>query len=252
MDIRSTKHSDGITVIEGQENAQDYINFSIIPTWIMKHPGLSANDKLVYALIFSFNTNSKEFFGSNEFIGSSLNLSARSVANMLGKLEKLDLISRSYNNDNPAEGRTHIRTLRGYHSTVTGVSSGNDRGVSLKNEHTNIDITNKDTNIISKDIRKKLPDPQVSDLIDYFKEKLGTSLDGTVKDNRQYCYNLVRKIKKDYPDKDPVKAIKVLIDVGLKDDFHAKNTTGFKYIYYNTQKIISSYQSRSKSNLVII
>lgn len=86
----------------------------------------------------------------------------------------------------------------------------------------------------------------VNELTAYLQEKMGKTLDGTIKDNRRYCYNLIRKIKKDYPDKDPIKAIKVLIDLALADDFHSINATSFKYIYYNTQKIITLYQQKNK------
>ena len=86
----------------------------------------------------------------------------------------------------------------------------------------------------------------INELVSFFQERRGKTLDGTIQDNRRYCYNLIRKIKKDYPDKDPIKAIKVLIDLALADDFHSINATSFKYIYYNTQKIITLYQKKSK------
>jgi len=77
----------------------------------------------------------------------------------------------------------------------------------------------------------------------YLQEKLGASLDGSVKENRQYCYNLLRKMKKDYPSTTPVDQIKMLIDVAMQDKFHSKNVTGFKYLYYNTQRIAQSFKS---------
>lgn len=89
----------------------------------------------------------------------------------------------------------------------------------------------------------------INTLVSFFQERRGKTLDGTIQDNRRYCYNLLRKIKKDYPDKDPIKAIKVLIDLALADDFHSINATSFKYIYYNTQKIISLYQQRNKKEM---
>jgi len=109
---------------------------------------------------------------------------------------------------------------------------------------------NNDNKIISKDIRK-LPDPEISEIINYYEEKIGSKLDGTIKDNRFYCSNLIKKMRKEYPDKDALAGIKAIIEVGIKDRFHSKNMTNIKYIFYNLQKIIKSYQA-GKSKLIII
>ena len=79
--------------------------------------------------------------------------------------------------------------------------------------------------------------------IKYLQDKIGASLDGSVRENRQYCFNLLRKVKKDYPKTEPVDQIKMLIDVAMQDRFHCKNVTGFKYLYYNTQRIAQSFKS---------
>lgn len=84
---------------------------------------------------------------------------------------------------------------------------------------------------------------EINECMEYLKDKLGASLDGSVKENRMYCYNLLRKMKKDYPDVQPVAQIKMLIDVAMQDKFHRKNVTGFKYLYYNTQRIAQSFKS---------
>jgi hypothetical protein len=106
---------------------------------------------------------------------------------------------------------------------------------------------------ISKDIRKPVQrgSSDINECVDFLKQKIGASLDGTVKENRQYCYNLLRKMKKDYPETDPVENIKLLIETAIKDKFHSKNATGFKYLYYNTQKISVSFK-RNKFNSVAV
>ena len=76
----------------------------------------------------------------------------------------------------------------------------------------------------------------------YLRDRLGSSLDGSVKENRLYCYNLLRKMKKDYPDVEPVVQVKMLIDLAMQDKFHRKNATGFKYLYYNAQRIAQSFK----------
>ncbi len=92
-----------------------------------------------------------------------------------------------------------------------------------------------------KKISTKSPDPEVEKCISYLKEFLGGTLDGTILENRQYCFLLLGKLKKDFPKEDPVVLIKLLIVKGIeKDPFIGKNITNFKYLYYNTQKVILS------------
>jgi len=104
---------------------------------------------------------------------------------------------------------------------------------------------NKYKNTISKEIEAKpYGNQEINDLISFLKEKLGGSPDGSQQENRRFTYLLLNKFKKDYPDKDPVDLIKFLIEAGLKDSFHSKNATNFKYLYYNAQKIIQSIKGR--------
>jgi hypothetical protein len=105
----------------------------------------------------------------------------------------------------------------------------------------------EDNKIVSKDTSastevKGKSSSDINDLIGYLQDKLGCTLEGSSKTNRQYCWNLIRRIKKDYPDKPVVQAIKIIIDAGLEDGFHAKNITGYKYLFYNYQKIIRGRQ----------
>lgn len=252
MDLKVTQKEDGVTLYEGQETAQDYSNYSMIPTWIMKHPDLQANDKLVYALIDTFNVNNKPFFGSNGFIAASLNMSVATVKRSIRRLEQAKLVFRKLG-EHSRQGIAvvgHVRPGGGSQMTQGGVTD--DLGVGHVRPTTKL-YTKKDTKkitIISKDISKpSFGNSDINDLTLYFSEKLGASLDGSVKINRQYASNLIRKIKKDYPDKDPVQAIKVIIDLAIGDDFHSKNATGFKYLFYNAQKIIASY--KQKKNILL-
>jgi hypothetical protein len=86
--------------------------------------------------------------------------------------------------------------------------------------------------------------PDINILIETLKKELGGSPDGTVKENRQFANLLLKKFKKDYPDKNPVELIQFVIQAGLKDSFHCKNLTSFKYLYYHSQKIIQSVKGR--------
>lgn len=85
----------------------------------------------------------------------------------------------------------------------------------------------------------------INEVIGYLKEKIEL-LDGSQQQNRRFAKLLIDKLKKEYPDYNPVEQIKVLIDIALKDDFHAKNATSIKYFYYNAQKIIQSIKKPKK------
>lgn len=96
MKAKGTKYADGTVVIEGQEEAQDYVAFSQMPTKIMSHTELTPNEKMAFSLIYTFNHNHKKFFGSNEFIAASLNLSTGTAANILNSLIKKGWLVAEY------------------------------------------------------------------------------------------------------------------------------------------------------------
>lgn len=128
----------------------------------------------------------------------------------------------------------------------------NETQLKLKRNSTETQLkTNKNDNNdnneknISKDIGKPISygNSSINECISYLENKIGGSLDGSVKENRQYCYNLLRKLKKDYPDINEVENVKLLIDTAYQDRFHSRNITGFKYLYYNTQRIAQSFKN---------
>ena len=111
--------------------------------------------------------------------------------------------------------------------------------------YNNVNNVNNENNI-SNDIGKKpnsYGNEDINTCISYLKERIDAELDGSDKENRRYCYNLLRKLKKQYPDTEAVDNMKLLIDIGLQDRFHRKNITSFKYLFYNAQRIIQSYKS---------
>ena len=105
--------------------------------------------------------------------------------------------------------------------------------------------------------KKTYGNSDINSCIEYLGEKLDSTLDGTITENRRYCYNLLRKMKKDFPEMDAVENVKLLIDSALNDKFHSRNATGFKYLYYNTQRIAQSFKGEygigeSHSDLQVI
>jgi len=102
---------------------------------------------------------------------------------------------------------------------------------------------------ISKDIViTSYGNEDINSLMEYLREKIGGTPDGSVKDNRRFASLLINRFKKDYPDKSPVDLISQLIDAGLADAFHSKNITSFKYLYYHAQQIIQSLKNNLTKN----
>lgn len=100
------------------------------------------------------------------------------------------------------------------------------------NDNVNIISTNVDSASHGK--------PDINECVSFFQEQLDCPLDGSEKENRRYCSLLLNKLRKGYPDRDPVELVKLLIAAGLQDSFHGKNVTSFKYIYYHIGQIIQA------------
>lgn len=133
---------------------------------------------------------------------------------------------------------------------MTKGRAGDDLGVGQ--EKATKETHNKDTQIRNAKALAAKPqygDPYINNLILFFKEQMRGGLDGTQRENRRYACMLINKMKKDYAGNDPIKTIKALIIIGLEDEFHGKNATGFKYLYYNCQRIIQSYKKKQDNGL---
>lgn len=78
----------------------------------------------------------------------------------------------------------------------------------------------------------------ITEIIEYLKVKNNNMIDGTVALNRRYATHLLNKVKKAYPEANTLLQVKAIIKTAKDDDFHSRNATSMKYLYYNTQKII--------------
>lgn len=112
-------------------------------------------------------------------------------------------------------------------------------------------IGKDNTTKVVEEVKTSYGNPNINILVDFLKEKLGGSPDGTIKDNRRFCKLLLDKFKRDYPEANNVEQVKFLIEGSLKDSFHSKNATSFKYLYYNSQKIIQSLKGQINNPKVI-
>ena len=109
----------------------------------------------------------------------------------------------------------------------------------------------------SKDISKEIePQPSygredINQSINLLKEKLGGSPDGSIADNRRFAKLLLDRLRKDYPQQEPVELVGLLLEAGMRDSFHSKNLTSFKYLYYNAQKIVQSVKVKKNNTLIL-
>lgn len=246
-----------------RENAKRVFNPKFIPYYpnIARKYKLTVTETLIYGFIDFYTSNgSGRFYFTNEQIAEIIDCSIDTASKSIVKLNKLGLIEVS-------------RTIRAGGGQIRFVKiPKSDLGKSLvetkENVGTNNNKINKNNITISKDIgepdieseqeiyslkeEKKGKEQKegngygnkdINTCIEYFQKKLGASLDGSVQENRRYCYNLIRKMKKDYPDIEPTRQIKVLIDLAMQDRFHSKNATSFKYLFYNVQRIAQSFKS---------
>ena len=135
------------------------------------------------------------------------------------------------------EGRQEVK--RGsVRSKEVGYKGGSARS---KDTINNVTINNKQ--YISKEIGKSKISPSygnedINYLIEKFQELTGLKkLDGSQKQNRQYCWLCLKK----FGEKEKVEQ---LIKLAVKSDFHRVNLTSFKYIYYHAVKIVNEFKEK--------
>jgi len=195
---------------------------------------------LLYGFIRFYlkNNPNGKFYFTNEQLSKILNVSEQTVSNSLAKVCDCGEFKVSY------KIKANGGTFRLIENNKSDYKKSNSP--TIRNLIANKNKINKNKINISNDIGKKpnsYGNEDINTCISYLKEKIDAELDGSDKENRRYCYNLLRKLKKQYPDTEAIDNMKLLIDIGLQDRFHRKNITSFKYLFYNAQRIIQSYKS---------
>jgi predicted transcriptional regulator len=259
-----TTHSDDMDVTEilqsyseadMQENRINRANAQLVfsPKFIPFYPelfkfGLSNTEILIFGFIDFYMSNSTgRFYFTNEQIAQIVGCAVDTASRAISKLHKLQLlkITRKIR-----AGGGSIRFItkvyqiprldKNYKSDSTKTT--NQTRQKLQTNNNKIKENKIKTN--PKGLGKPDPrNPDVTEIVSYMEKTLGHKLDDTETWNRRYAFNLIRKLKQEYPQQDPVQAAKVLIDVGSRDKFHSKNVTTVKYVYQNMHKIIRSYKS---------
>ena len=228
------------------ENAKLLYKPEFIPFYLkeVKEYGFSNTEGLVYGFMrFYLSSNPKgQFYFTNDQLAYMLDVSPRTISDAVGKVLNCGEFKAIYK----------VKANGGTFRLVETCESNWKKPASLtsRNLLPNKNKINKNKINISKDIGKPSHGSNdINSCIEYLKEKVGGQLDGTQKDNRQYCYNLIRKVKKGFPELDPVEQVKIVIDIATTDAFHSRNATSFKYIYYNFVKIVK--QAKESTNKVV-
>lgn len=123
-------------------------------------------------------------------------------------------------NDNAREEKKRVEKSR------EDIDKENPKG--LRAKPSGIALTKKDM----------FGDPLIGEAMLVFKARIGGSLDGSQVENRRFAHLLLNRLKKDYPEQNPIDLLRSAIDAAQLDQYFAKNCTSFKWLYYNLQKII--------------
>lgn len=193
-------------------------------------------------------------WASKKYISGFICLGERTIFRCINELVKKGLLEKDDNTK-------HLRTTKKWYNNVVipkakkeydNLSEGMpERHSKLRqvgivdydkladniNTNNNSDINT--TNVV-EDKPQTFGNPEINHVVDFFKSKLGGSLDGRVQENRNFANLILKRFKKDYPNGVPQTLVEKLIEVALQDKFHSKNATSFKYLYYNAQKILQS------------
>ena len=186
---------------------------------------------------------------SREHLAVELNLGTQSIRTSLSKLKSTNEITIETTNNytlisivkwGDYQDKSKIETIKLTSKSTNNQPTTNQRLTTTKEVKEYKEVKK---NTLSKD--RAYGNPAINEVIDYLKKKLGGSLDGNLEGNRRFAHLLINRFKKDYPNKESVSLVKFLIEAGLQDQFHGKNVTSFKYLFYNAQKIIQSVKSSS-------
>lgn len=106
-----------------------------------------------------------------------------------------------------------------------------------------IENENENTIIDKGENEKKIPENKnypIDELVEELRQMCGGSLDGTIDSNSINCLDCLEKIDADFPEVDTVKSLRILMEGGRADKFHARNLTNFGYLFRNMIKIKES------------
>ena len=225
----------------------------VIPTLLLEDDEISIKGKRLYALISSLCKKEGYCWASNKFLSDILKIPLSTIRFNLKKLEQKKWIKSEVNKEEGNTRRIFLNMPELYNTYANSLAEGYANAPEEKKQsyanapEENVPNINKDINnkyTISKEIGKpalSYGNEDINYLIGFLKEKTGlVKLDGTENQNRRYCWLALKK----FGGRQKVEAI---MKMALRSDFHRKNLTSLKYIYYNGVKIVSEFKEEMEN-----
>ncbi len=166
----------------------------------------------------------------------------RVVSKKANDIATLWLFNKDYNQWKPLAKKL-INILLAKKLMTVSKKANKSLAKKLPTKDSTKDTLTKD--IIPKGIKQAQTygNPDINKIIDYLQEKQNLKqLDGSVKWNRIYAKNLLKKFG------GVVDKVLRFMDFALKDPFHQKNTSSIKYLYNNVNKIALAYKTKIERN----
>jgi biotin operon repressor len=258
------------------EGRQESGLFAIIPMSILEDKTLSANAKLLYGEIMALSKKSGKCYATNEYLADVLGLSKTSLPQIIRELAGCGLIVVDIQRSKKGTYRDITVSFfnKGGHSSLTMGGIVKEQG-QKRNRQIEIDkeskmkatvsVAKKDSNNIFKiDTKPVQVDEQhnhilpkgrekvsygnqdINDLILLLKEKNYGLIDGSERENRQYCWVLLKKLGYSKDKEKAKNGVITIIEFAIKSHFHAKNATNFKYLFRHAAAIIADYEEKQK------
>lgn len=220
---------------------QEPAYYAIIPATVRYDPELSPNSKLLYGEITALTKATGICWAGNEYFAELYGVNSNTISKWVSKLNLKGYI---YVEIKMEKGKQHEREIRLSQKGETPPTK-RERPLSEKGEHNSTVNNTDETTSNEVETPAEYGDPKINTLVAFFEEQIGGPLDESVKQNRQHCKMILTKMKKWRPDEDPVETSRALIIASRKSQFHAKNATSFRYLYYNAQKIVHEYRQHT-------
>lgn len=153
-----------------------------IPAEIWLNENLTMTEKIVYAEIDSFCSNTQECFAGNKHFAYLIGISENRISHIIASLEKKGYIKRHiiYKQGSKEIEKRLLRTTIGYcHQKQRGIVADNNGGIVKNNKDISTSVTNTITNTdsigsVSADTtpkRKKFIPPTLEEVAKYIAEK---------------------------------------------------------------------------------
>lgn len=229
--------------------AQNY--WYVIPSRLAESG--SATTALLFGLISSLTNRDGYCFASNRFLGKKLGgKSIATVKRHMNKLEKDGWITIEIDRTLENQERRKIK-LGGVGSKTSWGGSAQKRAdpnigrvLNINNlpngklEQSSGKVRDKVGDKLISKPNKTYGDPRINEFIAYFENQLGTSLDESVSNNRNFTQHLLRKLQKDYPKHTPLDLAKSLVRFATHDPYRKQYATSAAYIYRKCNSLIQS------------